>query len=507
MSRARRVLDAFGMGVLNQALTAVVGLAVTRYVLHRIGSHDYGLWIVAGQFFGYLSFVDLGVTALLPREVAFVTGKPIDEPTREAEMRELVSRSVTLVMLLIPPLVLGSFAIVLFLPADWSAALRWPLTINLAVFVVTYPMRIAQGMLSGLQEMGFLARAQMVAWAIGTAVSVVLVHFHFGLYAVALGPSATQIFLAIAWAARLLAKHRRFLPRHIRRLDRELVRAHLASGGWVSASMLAQVLVNSTDTLIIGRVRGTDAVVQYSFTDKTQTLLNNQPYILAHAAGPALSELRASNDRERLKRGMAALATVTLTASGACFIAIVVTNHAFVRIWVGEEFFGGMTLTALLVGNMLVRHWLFTYLQALFFLGRERTVGIIALCDGVLTVGLSILFVRAFGALGAPLAQLTSALITHGPALLVLVSRELGWTIPELLGLLRPWFVRFLPVAVLAAVAGRRLDAHSLPEVAIAGVVAGAIYGLSMLPLARKPPLDAYAMPILRRIGLAPKEP
>ena len=504
MSRARRVLDAFAIGIFNQLLITLVGLGVTRFTLHRIGSHDYGLWIISGQFFGYLALLDLGITALLPREVAIVAGKPIDEQARESEMREVIGRSVSLVVLLLPPLALASLGIFLALPADWSV-LRLPLAINLAIFVLTYPLRVASATLSGLQDLAYLAWVQVVTWAIGTAAMVVLVAQHCGLLAVAIGPSLAQVLSSVACVVRLLSRYRRFVPRKIRWFDRATMRAHALSGVTVTMAQIAQLLTNSTDALIIGRLRGPEAVITYSLTDKTQTLLNNQPYALAHLAGPALGGLKAAGDRPRLLRSLGALASVVLTASGGIFVAVVVTNHAFVRIWVGEEHFGGVLLTILLVANMIARHWVFTYLQALFFFGRERVTSLVVLLDGLITVGASIPLVHRFGAVGAPAGQLLGALLGEAPILLVLTARELQCSVAALLAKLAPWFVRFVPVATASIFAGAWLGGSSLFHVAIAGAATALVYALVMLPLARRPPLDTYALPYLRKVGLAPR--
>ena len=141
MSRAHRVFAAFGIGVVNQALAAAGGLWVTRFALHHIGSHDYGLWVIAGQFLAYLALLDLGVTALLPRDISIIVGKQLEREARDAELREVLERSISLVLLLVPLLALASFGLVAALPAEW-AALRWPLAINLALFALLYPLRV-----------------------------------------------------------------------------------------------------------------------------------------------------------------------------------------------------------------------------------------------------------------------------------------------------------------------------------------------------------------------------
>jgi O-antigen/teichoic acid export membrane protein len=506
MSRTRRLVAGFGVTLLNQVLVAAVGLFVTRYVLHRIGEQDYGLWIVGGQFLAYLGLLDLGVMALLPREVGLVTGKNLDDATRASELRGLVGRSASLVLLLVPPLALASLGLVLVLPAGW-AALRWPLAISLAAFVATYPLRIAHSLLTGLQDFAFLGWVQMATWALNIGVTLVLVRLHFGLYAVALGPAVGQLASAVGWIARVLTKYRDVVPRRVRWFDRGAIRAHLAPGLWVSLNQVAQMLLNNTDVVVIGNVLGPAAVVPYSFTDKLQTFFNNQPYAIAQLAGPALSEVKASGEKTRIARAIGALSVVVLVASGGISVAVLAVNHAFVALWVGEEHFAGMTLTALLLSNMLVRHWTFTYLTAIFYFGREREYTILAILDGVLTVVLSVVFVRSIGLPGAALGPLVSVLVTQLPASLWLLARDMGTSPGTLFLSAMPWLLRFAPIVVVAGVMARWLGARSLVEVAAMGGAVGVVYAATMLPILRRPPCDVYAQPLLRKLGLARKAP
>ncbi len=48
---------------------------MTPFLLRRLGSETLGFWLVAQQLLGYLLLMDLGVTAVLPRETAYAVGR------------------------------------------------------------------------------------------------------------------------------------------------------------------------------------------------------------------------------------------------------------------------------------------------------------------------------------------------------------------------------------------------------------------------------------------------
>jgi O-antigen/teichoic acid export membrane protein len=492
MSRAGRILRGFGIGLLNQGLTSIVGLWLTRFVLHRIGDRDYALWLVAGQCIGFLSLVDLGVTALLPREVAAISGLAVSPEARDQQLRDVIGTSAALVLALAPILVLASLGLLVFLPNDW-VIIRGPIALALGTLVVSYVLRTCHAVLSGLQDFSFLAWVDTASWVTNSVTTVVLAASGVGLYSLAIGAAAGQLVAASAWVARIAMSHRSVVPDRLPRVNLRANLRRMMTGMSVSLNNAAHLLLNSADIIVIGRTLGPAATLRYSFTDKVQTLVNNQPYMIADLAGPALAQVRASEKPERFTTAVGALAGVVLVFSGGIAIPILAGNHAFVRVWIGEQHFGGLVLTALLVANMIVRHLQFSFGVAVFYAGRVREITILSLADGVASLVLTIILVRAIGIAGAPLASIVSCLTMQTPWTLVLLGREMRRSVLSVLAPLLPWFTRFVPIVALAWAAGSWLGPRSDVGAAAAAAVLAAAYGLTMLPLLKRPPFDMYA--------------
>ena len=124
---------------------------------------------------------------------------------------------------------------------------------------------------------------------------------------------------------------------------------------WVSVSQASQFLLASTDVLIIGAVLGPAAVVPYAATSKVLSFASNFPKAIAEASVPALSELRASNDKPRLRKATSSLLLGMMTLSGAIACLLLTANRAFVEWWLGAASFGGQNLNVLLCANMLAQ--------------------------------------------------------------------------------------------------------------------------------------------------------
>jgi O-antigen/teichoic acid export membrane protein len=115
--------------------------------------------------------------------------------------------------------------------------------------------------LTGLQDLGFVARTQFAAWASGTLLNVILVLQGYTLSALAAGWCLTQAIVIGACGLRLAWAFPGAMPRRLALSEFTSARDYVARSIWVSVSQIAQVLLNGTDVMIVGALLGPAAVV------------------------------------------------------------------------------------------------------------------------------------------------------------------------------------------------------------------------------------------------------
>ena len=116
--RARRLLGGLGLGYLHTTGSLLIGLWLTPFLLRQLGSHDYGLWLLGTQIVFYLGLMDLGVVALVPREVAGASGLPGGD--REAAIRTLVGETSRIVLWQLPAVAIVGGVLLWLLPQEWA---------------------------------------------------------------------------------------------------------------------------------------------------------------------------------------------------------------------------------------------------------------------------------------------------------------------------------------------------------------------------------------------------
>lgn len=495
MSRTNRFLRGIGYGYASQALTTLVALWLTPFLLHRIGQHDYGLWLVGTQLMFYLGLLDLGIVALLPRETAFASGRA-NSIEEASDISVIIGQTVRLVVWQMPLVAAAAAAAWWLMPAAWEG-LRQPLGVVLLAFVLTFPLRIFGAVLHGLQDLAFLGRVNIISYLLSTGLMVALIFAGWGLYALAISWTGLQLIVAVAGWYRLRARFPTVLPRSLPELLWPVARKRLGQGFWVSLSQIAQVLLNGTDVLIIGKLFGPAAVVPFVCTGKLIGVLSNQPQMLMAAAGPALSQMKTSESRERLSQACIAIGQAMLLLSGAVVCVVLVVNQGFVGRWIGAEQYGGFWLTALILLSMLLRHWNLTVAYTLFCFGYERRLCLTALLDGLVSVCGVVLLVRMYGLIGAPLGIIIGACLVSLPANLTALARESDLSVWGLLRPLSAWFARFVVLACAAGALARIWTPDTVWLLGLAVTATAIVYAAVMFPLTLRHPLGLYVRPRL----------
>ena len=496
MSRSRRFLGGLTLNYGYQAMLVVTGIWLTPFFLGRIGQHNYGLWLVGAQLLTYLSLTDFGVVALLPLETAYATGHA-GGAGNATDLPQIIGQSARIVFYQIPIVVAVALAMWLTIPAEWQD-LRGPLGIVLLGFVLSFPLRILPAILQGLQDLAFTGSMQIINWALSTAVTIWMVLAGWNLYALAVGWLIFQTVLTPLFVYRLWTRFPGVLPRRLPPVSWSTSRRQLEKGFWISVAQVAHLLMSNTDLLIIGKLLGSDAVVPYACTGKLASVLANQAQILMQNATPGLCELKSGESRQRLFQVLISLSHGILAFSGLVFCVVVLVNRWFVNWWVSGKQYGGTLLTAMILVNMLARHWNTTAAYSVFCFGYQRRISLTNLSDGLVTAAASLGLVMFLGPAGAPAGSLMGVCLVSLPFNLRIIARDTGVTIPHLVGaMLNGWAWRFALVGAGVLWLSTLWSPKSLLEAGGACASVGAVYLLVMLPNVLRSPLGGYIRPVL----------
>lgn len=490
MSRSRSFLSGTVFAYAYQASLMLVGLWLTPFYIHTLGERDYGIWLVALQVLNFMLLCDFGIIVVTPRDVANASGLEHAEGV-SGEVARIVGRTVKVV--LAQTAVVGLVALALFLlrPTQ-DASLRGPVGLILAIFVISYPLRVFPAVLQGLQDLKFLGQLRLTLWAISTALVIAMLLAGARFWALAGGWCLQQMGHDLLAFIRLRRLRPDLLSRAVWRQAGPLHWRWFTRGLWVNVSQLATNLSAGTDILIVGRAISAATVVVYSSTNKLISVMQNQPAILAGVALPGLSHMRTSESRERILQATTSLTQAMLLLGGAIFCVLLAVNQQFVTLWLGLHFFGGMVLTVILLLTFLLRQADYTLAITLFAFGHEKMISLRAVTDGVLSVTVAMLLVKHWGMPGVAFGFLCGVTLVSIPWDIVLMMKTLDVSFRELTRPYVPMLWRIGVAACFALAVRAWFGAATWLHLVIATSVVGAVYLLLLIPYVWTTPLRGY---------------
>lgn len=172
---------------------------------------------------------------------------------------------------------------------------------------------------------------------------------------------------------------------------------------------LATQCAGATQSMILTRILGLDAVAIYSVTSRLPAMfaqLISKPF---DACVPRWIHGYCSGDFRKSRDELVIVLRFTILASLAGVGVGILLNAAFVNWWTRPEFFGGVILTGLIC-LATVTGTLQHCMGFAFHLSKRMGMYTLVLLGGfVIEAGSGILIVRHYGIIGIPLASLTAS--------------------------------------------------------------------------------------------------
>lgn len=481
MSRTNRATVAALFGYARFGVALAIGLAVVPFTLRHVGAEMYGYWLASGELLAYAAMTEFGVLVTLPWLIAEADGR--GDRTR---IRELVTSGGAAALLSAGAGLVLSIAACLALPAvlhlapEQRASVVGPV-LTIALFgIVAHPLRVFGCVLSGLQDVRYNGIINLIVLLVGPAILVVLLTRGYGLYALAIAAGVPQIVSGV-WslirvgsiAPDLLRGWRWPAWPAIRRLFVEGSGAWLSGWGWR--------LISASDGLVLAALGRPTAVAALAFTSKLAQAMTQLSWVpcdsglagLANLAGEQRAPADAATGRSRLHQTVIVMVRVYLALAGAVACVILAVNPAFVRGWVGLNFYAGWNANLLLAGLVVTMTFGHALSVVSSVMGQRVQIGVATFAAGLVHVAL------AFG-LGMPLGIvgiLMAGVLSHGVIFSAMAwrpfARATGMPETALLGdVLRPWLLRFVPLGLLSLAIQRVVGT---PPLSVTIAIGGAI--------------------------------
>jgi O-antigen/teichoic acid export membrane protein len=494
MSRVRVAALTASFNYIQYAIAIASGLVLVPVTIGAVGTREYGLWLATGELLGYAGMVDFGVLGVMPWMIAEADGR-----RDRLKLRDLVANGVSVgavigtAYLALAALLWMMLPIVVNVTDADREALARPLLLLVIVTAAAYPLRTFTALLTGLQDAVFNGLLTIVQGALYFLVALISLTRGWGLDALALA-SAISTTVTVVTA---LARTAFIAPDLLTAWPRPrsaTIRALLINGAGVWVAGFGWRLVAASTNMMIALVGRTEWIAVYACTSKVSALATQLTWVLPDSGLIGLSQLQGeAQSPARLRRVVEMIVRLHLVLAGATACAVLTGNPAFVKVWVGAEFYGGHALNMWLAAGIIAASLAHGLITTASVLGNRLQVGAATLAHGIVQAVLALILGTWWALGGIAAAALVAALVTSAPAGVALLGASTGLSFGSVLReLLWPALHRIGPPLLVSAAAG--VLTHDAGLAVAGGVTAVCLSGylwaarplLSGLPLGER---------------------
>jgi O-antigen/teichoic acid export membrane protein len=415
LSRGKRALMGFVTDVGGMILFTLAGFFAAPIILDLTSESLYGFWITTISILGFLGLTDLGLGMSLTHFVS-----KFSKASDSKELNGLISTAFFTFCVVGLVFFIVGIGISPFIPA-WFKIPESEIEIILSAYrvaifagAIALPLSIFSAVVVGFQRMAIINVTTNIISIVSIGLSLILLFLGIGLVALPLA----SLFIVIINSILNFFYARHFFPALKIRLlsfNRIDLRKLLSFGGYFQLGRVANTVVFNTDNIIIAGNMGAADVTPFVFTSKLPIMFSvSLASKLPIAIFPAMTEMFANNEMDKLRQVYKRLAFLTIRLAFLSGTFILITNHQFVSLWVGPEYYGGNLLNIIFVlWTMMVT--ITTGITAIVYAsGDMRNWTIATTAEAILNILISLILVGPLGLSGVALGTFISKALTTG---------------------------------------------------------------------------------------------
>jgi O-antigen/teichoic acid export membrane protein len=317
-------------------------------------------------------------------------------------------------------------------PADEKTGFQVGLLAIAASMLVRFPCMTYGATLFGYQRIDLMNAAQIVtivSFPIGT---IVAVETGAGVLGVCVAFAASLALGGLAWMALLnrLDGALSLRPRLAHRTERA---RFLSFSSFALFADAMSFVATRMDTVVIAAFRGAAAAAPFAAAVRLQGGMQSLVRPFLDLLMPMTSELKARGEERVIAHRLVLATRVSVHVTLPVAVGVALFSADLTDVWLGSDApdVTGHIIVLLVAAQVFALAATPAY-KVLIGIGQVRTVGALATLEGVLNLGVSIVLVSTYGAIGAAIGTLsTTALLS--PIRWPLVCRALGYPTRQLI--------------------------------------------------------------------------
>jgi O-antigen/teichoic acid export membrane protein len=355
MSRFKNFGRSLASGYLSLGANVLYTLASVPLALHYLSRAEFGLWALTSQIAGFIALIDLGMGSSIARILIDHKDQPEDGHYGGAiKTGALVGAAQGTIVLLLGMVLVFFLGGWLRVPDALSRQFFWLMAGQIFIAAISFVSRTFGQVLYAWQRLDIQNYAQVFQFALWLAVLWLGFAGGLGVYSLLVSTVAGWVGTTAICGGACLRLH--LWPRTGQwgRVSLQQFREIFAYATDLFLIAIGTQLIMSSQTVLISRVLGMEAVAVWAVMTKAFMLVNQVIAKIIATTMPALAEMQVRRETLRLwerYRGLFVTVNVVAALSAVLFAAC---NGLFVTLWTHGKIAWPISNDILLAAWMLV---------------------------------------------------------------------------------------------------------------------------------------------------------
>ena len=315
----------------------LIGLITTPYIVHKLNTEVYGIYVLAISLMGLLSFLDLGFGQGIIKFVSHYEAK--DDYQR---INEIINTSLFI------NIVMGIIGfLIIFLSSEFLSSRVFKvraeyLSLSETAFKIVsvgFFLNILSSTFSNipraLQRYDISVKIQNIVWFCSVMSSVILLYLGYGLVEMLLFYVLFQfvgIILYLYFSRKLLPSLKLTLS-----FKKDVFKEIFGFSIYTSINAITGNIVFRVDKMIISYFLGTSAVTYYQIPFMLSQMANGFTSSVIQFLMPVVSFINSAGDKEKLKDVYVRYTRYVFTISIVVLSGLVLLGKPFLFLWIGKD--------------------------------------------------------------------------------------------------------------------------------------------------------------------------
>lgn len=382
--------------LLSFAITILISLFITPWIVNTLGSEAYGFVGLAQNFVSYASLITVALNAMSSRFVSIEIYKGnYDAANRYFTSTFFANAFLAAVLLPIFTVIIWQLEYLIEIPAHLV------LDVKIA-FTITFVQFLLNVLLSRYEIATFVTNRLYLNQKntlIGSALRLLLIIGLFTVFSVKISYLVLATFMGVAFGyAMNLVYTKRYLPQMmLRKKDMNFgcIKELLSSGVWSLVNKLNSLLADGLDLLITNAFIGPLQMGAMALSKTIPTMFYTLRGTLDYPFAPPMTECYAKGDIEGTIRNVRLGNKVLGVLIIAPIAAFILYGISFFKLWVpGEDYVLIYILSILSMLSLLASSCVNSTYTLLTVINRIRFSAIVSLITGLLTLLINFILLK-----------------------------------------------------------------------------------------------------------------